>query len=210
MAGPPVIRNVVFDVGGVMVRLRYQPFVRYLQDAGVDLADLPAWLATIALDAHERGEITAEELLGRIAASAARPLDPDELRNRWLDMFERSDEMFALAAGLMGRYRVYLLSNVGELHWRHLDASYGIESVGHGAIASFRVGAVKPSAAIYREAERRFGLDPAATVFVDDLHRNVVGARSCGWVAIHHVDPARTRGELEALGVRLPPPFGGE
>jgi len=54
----------------------------------------------------------------------------------------------------MGEYRVYLLSNVGDLHWSHLDSEYGIASVGHGAIASFRVGAVKPSAAIYREAER--------------------------------------------------------
>jgi 2-haloacid dehalogenase len=115
--------------------------------------------------------------------------------------------LFELASGLMEGYRVYLLSNVGELHWQHLDASYGIESVGHGAIASFRVGAVKPSAAIYREAERRFGLDPSATVFIDDLKRNVLGARACGWSAIHHVNPAGTRRELRALGVRLPPPF---
>jgi FMN phosphatase YigB (HAD superfamily) len=203
-----MISNVVFDVGGVLVRLRYQPFVRYLQDAGVDLQDLPAWLATIDLEAHERGEITGEELLGRVAASATQPLDPDELARRWLDMFEPAGEMFALANGLMGEYRVYLLSNVGELHWRHLDASYGIESVGHGAIASFRVGAVKPSPAIYREAERRFGLDPAATVFIDDLKRNIAAARSFGWRAIHHVNPEATRRELKALGVRLPHPFG--
>ncbi len=205
-----MIRNVVFDVGGVLVRLRYQPFVRYLQDAGVDLADLPAWLASIDLDAHERGEITGEELLDRIAASAAQPLDPDELGRRWLDMFERTDEMFELANALMGEYRVYLLSNVGDLHWRHFDATYGIEGVGHGAIASFRVGATKPSAAIYREAERRFGLDPAATVFIDDLKRNVIGARSRGWNAIHHVNPSTTRSDLKAIGVRIPPPFHEE
>ena len=205
-----MIRNVVFDIGGVLVRLRYQPFVRYLQDAGVDLADLPGWLASIDLEAHERGQLSGEELLGRIAASAVQPLDPDELGRRWLDMFERSDEMFELARGLMGEYRVYLLSNVGDLHWRHFGATYGIEEVGHGAIASFKVGAVKPSAAIYREAERRFGLDPAATVFIDDLKRNIAGARSCGWNAIHHVNPSWTRAELKSLGIRLPPPFHEE
>lgn len=205
-----MVRNVVFDIGGVLVRLRYQPFVRYLQDAGVDLADLPAWLATIDLDAHERGEVTGEELLARVAASAVQPLDREDLGRRWLDMFERSGEMFDLARGLMSGYRVYLLSNIGELHWRHLDETYGIGSVGHGAIASFRVGAVKPSPAIYHEAERQFGLDPGSTVFIDDLHRNVVAARARGWRAIHHVDPARTRLELTALGVRLPPPFHEE
>jgi FMN phosphatase YigB (HAD superfamily) len=203
-----MIRNVVFDVGGVLVRLRHQPFVQYLTEAGIDLADLPAWLATIDLDAHERGEITGRDLLDRIAASALRPLDPRDLERRWLDMFDRSAEMFELAQGLMSEYRVYLLSNVGDLHWGHLDAEYGIASVGHGAIASFRVGAVKPSAAIYREAERRFDLDPAATVFVDDLARNVAGARACGWQAIHHRSPLETRHSLRELGVRLPEPFG--
>jgi FMN phosphatase YigB (HAD superfamily) len=178
-----------------------------LTEAGVDLEDLPAWLATIDLEAHERGELTGRELLGRVSASAQRPLDPADLERRWLDMFERSGEMFDLANGLMGDYRVYLLSNIGDLHWSYLDSTYGIGTVGHGAIASFRVGAVKPSAAIYREAERRFDLDPAATVFIDDLERNVAGAQACGWSAIHHSSPLDTRRSLRALGVRLPESF---
>ena len=202
-----MIRNVVFDVGGVLMRLRYQPFIQYLTEAGADLTDLPAWLQAIDLDAHERGDVTGRELLGRVAASVRRPLDPRELESRWLDMFDRSGEMFDLAHGLMDEYRVYLLSNVGDLHWSHLDALYGIDRVGHGALASFRVGATKPSAAIYREAERQFGLEPAATVFVDDLERNVAGARACGWLAVHHRSPAGTRRELRELGVRLPGAF---
>ena len=198
-----MIRNVVFDVGGVMLRLRYQPFVRYLQEAGADLSDLPSWLATIGLEEHERGEIPGAELLARVSATARTPLDPQDLNRRWLDMFERTDEMFELAAGLMARHRVYLLSNVGDLHWAHMDREYGIERVGHGAIASFRVGAIKPQPEIYRIAEERLGLDPRATVFVDDLARNVAGARACGWNAIHHVNPATTREALAALGVRV-------
>ena len=198
-----MIRNVVFDVGGVMLRLRYQPFVRYLQEAGADLSDLPSWLATIGLEEHERGEIPGEELLGRVAATAREPLDAADLHRRWLDMFERTDAMFELAEGLMARHRVYLLSNVGDLHWAHMDREYGIERVGHGAIASFRVGAIKPQPEIYRIAEQRLGLDPRSTVFVDDLARNVAGARACGWTAIHHVNPAMTRESLASLGVRV-------
>ena len=198
-----MIRNVVFDVGGVMLRLRYQPFVRYLQEAGADLSDLPSWLATIGLEEHERGEIPGEELLGRVAATAREPLDAADLHRRWLDMFERTDAMFELAEGLMARHRVYLLSNVGDLHWAHMDREYGIERVGHGAIASFRVGAIKPQPEIYRIAEQRLGLDPRSTVFVDDLARNVAGARACGWHAIHHVNPAMTRESLASLGVRV-------
>lgn len=205
-----MIRNVVFDIGGVLLRLRYQPFIEYLAGAGIDMTDLPAWLERVDLAAHERGEITGDELLGRIAAMARRRLDADELRELWLDMFDRAHEMFDLAAGLKDEYRVFLLSNIGDLHWRHLDARYGLDALTHGVVASFRVGAIKPSAAIYREAERRFELDPAATVFVDDLPPNVAGAQACGWRAIHHRDPAETRRQLRALGVRLPAPFAAE
>ena len=205
-----MIRNVVFDIGGVLVRLRYQPFIDYLASAGIDMTDLPAWLERVDLSAHERGEISGDELLARVAAMAARPLDPVELRARWLDMFDRAQEMFDLASGLMGDYRVFLLSNIGDMHWRHLDALYGLEALTHGVIASFRVGAVKPSAAIYLEAERRFDLEPAATVFVDDLPPNVAGAEACGWRAIHHRSAAATRERLRALGVRLPAPFAVE
>jgi FMN phosphatase YigB (HAD superfamily) len=122
-------------------------------------------------------------------------------------MFERWDEMFELAAGLMTGYRVYLLSNIGDLHWAHLDSLYGVDSLAHGACASFRVRAVKPHPDIYRKAEAMFDLDPAATVFLDDLAPNVAGARACGWHAIHHTDAAVTRAGLRALGVRLPARF---
>ena len=201
-----MIRNVVFDVGGVLVRLRYQPFIDYLSAAGIDMTDLPAWLARVDLAAHERGEISGEELLGRVAAMAPRPLDPQELAARWLDMFDRAGEMLDLAAGLMRSHRVFLLSNVGEMHWRHLNAQYGLERVAHGVLTSFEAGAVKPEAEIYRAAERRFALEPAATVFIDDLPPNVAGAQARGWHAIHHREPALTMERLRALGVRVPAP----
>ncbi len=205
-----MIRNVVFDIGGVLLRLRYQPFIEYLAGAGIDMTNLPKWLEQVDLAAHERGEIGGEELLGRIAAMARRPLDPAELRGRWLDMFDRAHEMFDLAEGLKDQYRVFLLSNIGDLHWAHLNARYGFEGLTHGVVASFRVGAIKPSAAIYRATERMFGLEPAATVFIDDLPPNVAGAQACGWQAIHHRDPVETRRQLRTLGVRLPAPFALE
>jgi 2-haloacid dehalogenase len=202
-----VIRNVVFDVGNVLVKLHYQPFIEYLARAGVDMTDLPYWLQQVDIEGHERGELAGEVLLQRVAAMASAPLDPAELRAQWLAMFERWDEMFELASGLMAEHRVYLLSNIGDLHWSHLDSLYGLDTLVHGACASFRVGAIKPQHAIYRRAEQMFDLDPAATVFLDDLPRNVAAARECGWHAIHHTDAGLSRAQLRALGVRLPAPF---
>jgi FMN phosphatase YigB (HAD superfamily) len=205
-----LIRNVIFDIGGVLLRLRYQAFIEYLVAAGIDMTNLPKWLEQVDLAAHERGEIGGDELLGRIAAMARRPLEPAELRARWLDMFDRAHEMFDLASGLKDEYRVFLLSNIGDLHWSHLNARYGFEGLAHGVVASFRVGSIKPSAAIYRETERMFGVEPAATVFIDDLPPNVAGAQACGWQAIHHRNAVETCRQLRALGVRLPAPFALE
>ena len=202
-----MIRNVVFDVGNVLVKLHYQSFVGYLTRSGVDTSDLQTWLKSVDLEGHERGEVSGDVLLDRIAGMAARPMDPAELRTQWLSMFERWDEMFTLASGLMADYRVYLLSNIGDMHWAHLDSLYGLDTLVHGACASFRVGAIKPHADIYRKAESMFDLDPAATVFLDDLLPNVTAARAYGWHAIHHTDAGVTRSQLRSLGVRLPAPF---
>ena len=202
-----MIRNVVFDVGNVLVKLHYQPFVGYLVKAGVDMSDLQSWLKSVDLEGHERGDVPGEVLLDRIASLATYPLDRAELRTHWLSMFEPWDEMFTLASGLKADYRVYLLSNIGDMHWAHLDALYGLDTLVHGACASFRVGAIKPHVDIYRKAESMFELDPVATVFLDDLLPNVTAARECGWHAIHHTDAGLTRSQLQTLGVRLPAPF---
>jgi len=199
------MRNVVFDVGGVLVGLRYGRFIEYLTAAGADLSDLARWAEESGLQRHERGEISGEQFLDGLAAASRAPLDRGELRECWLDMFDQAYEMFDLARGLMTHHRVYLLSNVGDLHWSHLDARFGIAGLVHGAMPSFTVGAIKPHETIYRAAEARFALDPASTVFIDDLAPNVDGARRCGWSAIQHHSIAETRAALEQLGVRVPP-----
>jgi len=203
------MRNIVFDVGGVLVQLRYGPFIEYLAAAGADVRDLRTWAAVVGLEHHESGKLSGARFLERVATSAPQALDRDELGRRWLDMLAPDEQMIALARGLMGDYRVFLLSNVGDLHWAHLDQNYGIAGLVHGALPSFAAGVIKPNEAIYRAAEAEFGLDPAETVFIDDLAPNVAGARSCGWSAIEHRDIAATRAALAALGVRVPGAAGG-
>jgi len=62
---------------------------------------------------------------------------------------------------------------------------------------------MKPHEAIYVQAERRFGLEPSRTVFIDDRPENIAAACSRGWKGIVHSGHASTLAELQALGVRI-------
>jgi FMN phosphatase YigB (HAD superfamily) len=47
----------------------------------------------------------------------------------------------------------------------------------------------------------RFGLEPAATVFIDDTAANIAVARDLGLVAIHYSADGRLRHDLRRLGL---------
>jgi 2-haloacid dehalogenase len=202
MTAPQRIRNIVFDIGWVLVRLNYRPLLDFLQAHGAQLADRDAVMTRIRLEDHETGQLPGHGLLERLRElTVSQAASLEELRIRWLDMFELEAAMVELAHRLSERYRVFLLSNIGDLHWAHLAREYRLHSIGHGALPSYVAGVMKPHAGIYAEAERRFALEPAATVFIDDRTENVASARSRGWHGIVHQDFRATLARLQDAGV---------
>lgn len=203
-SGEPRLRqidSVVFDIGRVLVQLDYAHILEYFDRHGVDTRSIERLLEQIELAAYERGDFDGQELLQRIARLGDGGMAPEELRRQWLGMFVPDPSMIGLARGIAAQRRVFLLSNIGDLHWDFLEREIGIESLGHGALPSFRARACKPDPAIYRRAEDLFDLDPARTVFIDDLLPNVDTARQRGWQTIHHLDYPSTRERLQQLGV---------
>lgn len=196
------MRSVIFDIGWVLLHLRPQPLLELLARHGAPFDHLEQVTSRIPLLEHESGQIDGEGLLHHLAALAPNPPDFAALHAAWIDMFEPQAEVFELAARLRERYRVYLLSNVGDLHWAHIGSHYRLQDLGHDVIRSYAVGFIKPDDAIYALAEQRFELDPAATVFIDDRAENVAAARARGWQAIQHRRYDETIIALEKLGIR--------
>ncbi len=195
------IRAVVFDVGWVLLHLDYSRLTALLREHGADVSSMRDVVTRIELERHETGQLPGEGLLENLARLATQRIDAAQLRTCWVDMFEPQPRMLNLAKRLSQRYGVYLLSNVGDLHWDHVSRQYGIHEIGHGALPSYLAGVMKPDADIYAQAEKRFGLEPGATVFVDDLEANVVAARSRGWHGVQHRTYEGTTAALTALGV---------
>jgi FMN phosphatase YigB (HAD superfamily) len=198
---PATIEAVVFDIGRVLVRLEYAELLALFGRHGIDTARLDDLLMDIDLPGYERGDFDGEELLARIAARGDGAMSLVTLRKHWLGMFVPEQSMIDLARRLAATHRVYLLSNIGDLHWEFLNRRLDIAAIGHGALPSFQAGACKPDPAIYGRAEALFGLSPPRTVFIDDLKANVETARRRGWHGIHHVDPGSTIAGLRRLGV---------
>ena len=196
-----MIRNVVFDIGQVFVHLDHRPLLRLLSSKGVETDNLDALLERIDFDDHETGRLHGAGLMERLAGLATSPVEHAELHAKWVEMFELQPRMVDLAHRLSERYRVYLLSNIGDLHWAHMSREYRLHQIGHGAVLSYLAGYMKPHEGIYVEAERRFSLQPVETVFIDDRAENITAARARGWHGIVHGGYEKTVAELRALSV---------
>jgi len=201
------VRAIFFDFGGVIARLDRgllaELEVRYGLPKGSfikALYTIPEWRAA------EIGEGTEEAWVAAVRRKldefAGRPL-PD-IRSEWAVMWRTLDaDVLRLIERLGGRYDVGLISNStprleGELRDRHkIDGLFKV------IVNSALVGIAKPDARIYQLAAERMGVEPSACVHIDDLARNVEGAREAGFQAIHHEGDFDTlERELRSLGVQ--------
>ena len=98
-----------------------------------------------------------------------------------------------LLEGLSRRYRLLLLSNTNDIHYRFLRERYLMLRHFDDFVLSYEVGAMKPDAKIYDEAIRRAGAPADECFFVDDKQINVDAARRAGMDAVRF----ESRDELE-------------
>jgi HAD superfamily hydrolase (TIGR01509 family) len=195
------VDTVVFDVGHVLVDTNYEPWLALLAAHGAEFRSMDAFCDAVDLDAHEAGAVEAEAFLWRIQGLLRTPIPRPQLVGEWNAMYRPVAPLVAAARRLKGTHRVYVLSNMGEVHWVHLVGLLDLPAISHDALASWMVRCMKPSPTIYAHAERRFSLVPERTVFVDDRPDNVAAARARGWQAVRHVEPARTLAALAQSGL---------
>jgi HAD superfamily hydrolase (TIGR01509 family) len=195
--------NVIFDIGWVLVHLAPEPLLALLRRHGAEVHRLEEVTGRIELHEHESGRLDGAGLVANIARLAPREPAHADVAAAWIDMFDPQPAMFALAQQLRARHRVFLLSNVGDLHWAELRRRFRLHELGEDVIASFEAGVMKPHEGIYMQAEERFTLDPAQTVFIDDRLENIEAVRRRGWHGIVHQHHDATVEALRTLGVRI-------
>lgn len=194
------VKNIIFDVGRVILDFSHEKFFQNLDSHGVTFnRSIDSAVEELKLLEFEHGFISDKDFLEMINQKLSSPLATDAIAKCWYDIFSPVTEMVALAKKLKETHKVYLLSNTNNLHWQHIVEEYDFNSLAHGILASCEIGAMKPDPKIYKAAEKKFSLLPEEIVFIDDIERNITGAKNVGWNGIWHKDYITTKKELDQI-----------
>jgi epoxide hydrolase-like predicted phosphatase len=195
-----MIKGVVFDVGGVLLRTHDQSGRRTWETRlGLKAGSLAGLVFDSKLGRKAQlGQASLEEVWTWVADHLG--LSPEELaalkRDFWAgDRLDR--ELCDYIRGLRSRFRTGMLSNNWARDGRAMAQELGIANCFDIFVTSAEVGVMKPDPRIYYVALERLGVSPPQAIFVDDFSENVEAARQLGMQGVHFADPERARGQLE-------------
>ncbi len=199
-----VIKAVVFDFGGVLVRTE-SAALRRQWEAQLGLGDHELDRVIFDSDVAIRataGDGTNDDVWEYVARTLK--LDPDQgavlYHDFWADD-QLDQDLVALLASLRPRYQTAILSNAWSNGRDIIVGRYGLGSAVDAIIISAEERLAKPDRRLFQLTAERLGAQPAEALFVDDYLPNVEGARAAGWQAIHFQVGLDVRAELEKLGV---------
>lgn len=185
-----MIRDLVFDFGGVVVDLDYEGALDAFRRLGV--RDAEHWLDKyrqrgIFLDL-ERGRISADEFLEGLAELCGRKVSYDDAQRAWCAFVRDVPRKRLEALRRLGKeHRLFLLSNTNPflMEWarspRFTSEGEPLDAFFDKLFLSYEMRVVKPDREIFLDMILDAGLDPAYTLFVDDGRENVEAAAALGF-----------------------------
>jgi 2-haloacid dehalogenase len=196
--------NVVFDLGGVLVDWDPRYLYRKLlpDDDAVErfLAEVTTSEWNAAQDAGRSWADGVAELTARFPEHAELI---DAYHSRWIETIRgQIDESVDILAALRDDgVGLFALTNWSAETFPLAEERFEWLSWFDGVVVSGREGVVKPDPRIYEVLVQRHGLDPSATVYVDDVEANVEAARALGMIGLRFTTPGQLRADLRELGL---------
>lgn len=204
-----VIKNIVFDLGGVIMTLDPAEALRRFKALGLSDAEryLDAYTQSGVFGNLEEGKITAEDFRSKLSSLTGHELTFDECKHAWLgyrkDVPQRNLDLLKelRAKG----YRLILLSNTNPFM---MDWALSSEFDGKGSslndyfdalYLSYRLGIMKPAPDFFRQVLDNENILPEETLFVDDGPRNVEAAGKLGFITMCPDNGSDWTGELRSL-----------
>ena len=182
-----MIKNIVFDMGGVLIRWDPVGFVKELglgeEDSALLLKNTYGCRLWEGMDWGRNNEedvyaYACEHLPERLHEYAYR------LIHHWCVNLQAIPGMKELVADCkLAGYGIYLLSNASfkqKLYWPNVPGNELFD----GRIVSAEVGVAKPEKGIFDALLETYGLKGDECLFIDDMWPNVLGAQKAGLHAV--------------------------
>lgn len=184
-----MIKNIIFDLAGVVLNLNLERDTKALNAAG--LPDFENCLKNKELVkplmAYLNGLVSVEVFLKTIRPFCRPDATDEEIlyaMDAVLDDIPAS--RLELIKQLGEKYRVFLLSNIYDSAWQHTvremkRQGYEVSDCFEKAFLSCEMMLAKPDPAIFKQVVKETGIVPEETVFVDDTRSNVLAANELGF-----------------------------
>lgn len=185
------IKNIIFDLGGVLLNLDKKLTVTALKKLGA-IDSNSNTLKELILN-FEMGSVSAKTLREQFQLASEMEASDTEFDEAWNAMLlDIPKEHFELLNQLKSEYTLFLFSNTNEIHYQQLlkiykrdQGSYDFHGFFKAAHYSHLLHLRKPDPASFKEILRINKLNPDETLFIDDAKANVDAAIWQGIHAIH-------------------------
>jgi len=186
-----MIKNIVFDFGGVLFDLSWEGAVERFKSIGLADAEqrLDRYHQRGVFELLESGRISPEEFRHELELLCRRPLTYEEVLFAWLGYVGKpmdENKLRTLDQLRAEGYRTFLLSNTNpyvqawaegpDFSQTHRPLSSFLEK----CYTSCEVGIMKPDAGIFQFMLDDAAILPSETVFLDDSLANIAAAEALG------------------------------
>jgi epoxide hydrolase-like predicted phosphatase len=187
---PPHIRNLIFDLGGVILNLSVPSTLNQLASlTGLPLEKImESYASREEFIQYEKGLIGDAEFRSALRSIYRFNGDDTVIDNCWNAMLlDIPPTRIAQLNDLKTRYRTFLLSNTNAIHVKcfseGLSKHHGLASLDNlfeKVYYSHELNMRKPDPEIYAHVLKENQLEANETLFLDDNAKNIEGARSVG------------------------------
>ncbi|MBQ9822182.1 MAG: HAD family phosphatase [Muribaculaceae bacterium] len=204
-----MIKNIVFDLGGVIFKIDKNQAIRRFNEVG--FADAASYLDSFAqvgiFGDLESGKITAEQFRCQLSELAGKEMTLEDCAYGWqgyaVEVSQRNlDKLIELR---QRGFRLSLLSNTNPFMMQWVLSS-AFDGRGHGLdhyfdalYLSYEMGIMKPESRIFKMMLEKENAKPEETVFIDDSAHNTEVAASLGIHVLQPDNGADWHGMLEDL-----------
>jgi putative hydrolase of the HAD superfamily len=185
-----MIKNLIFDLGGVIITLAPEEALRRFKSLGLENAEeqMDIYTQTGIFGQLEEGKISAETFREELSRQVGREVTYDECRHAWLGYVKEVPQrnLDVLQRLRSEGYRLILLSNTNPFMMSWVRSP---EFDGHGhsidyymdaCYLSYQLGVMKPSTQFFHEVLMAEKIMASESLFLDDGARNVATASQMG------------------------------